>query len=74
MAVYVPAHTLLGGHDWQGAGGDCYFFLKKFCLYAILKLCTEFQFPTMPATVQKVCGVVGGVVVVWWCGGGLGLL
>ena len=27
-------------------------------LYFILKLCTEFQFPTMPATGQK--------VVVWW--------
>ena len=69
-AVYVPAHPLLRGHDRQGGRG--YFFLKKFFLYVILKLCTKFQlfqlFPTMPATGQKVCGVV----VWWWCGGGGG--
>ena len=39
------------------------FVFKKFFLYVILKLCTEFQFPTMPATGQKVCG--GGVVGGW---------
>ena len=33
-----------------------------------LKLCNKFQFPTMPATGQKVCGG-GAVVVWWWCGG-----
>ena len=42
----------------------CGFFLKKFFLYVILKLFTKFQYPTMPATGQKVCGG----------GGGLGLL
>ena len=44
--------------------------LKKFSLYVILKLCAEFQFPTMPATGQKVCGGGGGGgrggVVGWW--------
>ena len=61
-AVYVPAHPLLGGPDQQ-RGGRGLFFLKKFFLYVILKLCTDFQFPTMPATGLKVCGggVVGGV-------------
>ena len=59
-AVYVPAHRLLGGPDWRGG----VFFLKKFFLYVILKLCTQFKFPTMPATGQKVCGGSGGVVVV----------
>ena len=49
------------------AGGG-YFFLKKLFLYVILKLCTKFQIPTMPATGLKVCGGGGGVVV--WCGGG----
>ena len=40
-----------------------------FFLYVFLKLCTEFQIPTMPVTGQKVCGGGGGggvVVVVWW--------
>ena len=49
------------GVGFVGAGGDI--FLKKFFLYVILKLCTKFQYPTMPAAGQKVCG--GGVVVVW---------
>ena len=49
-----------------GVWGGCIFF-KKFCLYVILKLCTEFQILTMPATGQNVCG--GGGVVWWWCGG-----
>ena len=45
-------------------------FFKELFLYVILKLCAKFQFPTMLATGQKVCG--GGVVVgVWWCGGGV---
>ena len=44
---------------------------KKLFLYVILKLCTEFQFPTMPATGQKVCGVGGGGG--GGGGGGLGL-
>ena len=35
-------------------------FFKNFFLYVILKLCTDFQIPTMPATGQKF------VVVVWW--------
>ena len=47
-------------------------FFKKLFIFVILglynkfqfKLCAEFQSPTMPATAQKVCGVV------WWCGGG----
>ena len=56
-----------------GRGGGGYFVLNKFFLYVILKLCTEFQFPTMPATGQKVCG--GGVVgVVGVVGGFLSLL
>ena len=39
----------------------------KFFVVVILKLCTEFQFPSMPATGQKVCGGGGVVVVVvWW--------
>ena len=42
-------------------------FFKELFLYVILKLCAKFQCPTMPATGQKVCGVVGVVVV--WCGG-----
>ena len=42
------------------------FFCKKFFFYVILKLCAEFQFPTMSTTGQKVCGGGGGVVVVWW--------
>ena len=45
------------------------FFFKKFFLFVILKLCAEFQYPTMSATGQKVCGGGGGgggVVVVWW--------
>ena len=45
--------------SWVGVGG-----LKECFLYVILKLCAKFQFPTMPATGQKVCGGV-----VWWCGG-----
>mgnify|MGYP006062915633 CR=1 FL=1 len=45
------------------------FSLEKFFLCVILKLCTEFKFPTMPATGQKVCG--GGVVWWVWCGGWL---
>ena len=48
--------------SWVGVGG-----LKECFLYVILKLCAKFQFPTMPATRQKVCG--GGVV----GGGGLSL-
>ena len=41
-------------------------FVSRICVpYVILKLCAEFQFPTIPVTVQKVCGVV------WWCGGGV---
>ena len=66
-------HLLLGGH-YRLKGGGLIFFLKKFFLYVILKLCAEFQFPTMPATGQKVCGGGGGGVVVWCGGGGLGLL
>ena len=42
-------------------------FFKELFLYVNLKLCAKFQFPTMPATGQKVCGGVVGVVV--WCGG-----
>ena len=51
---------------------------SHFFLYVILKLCTEFQYPNIPAAGQKVCGGVvwcgGGVVVVvlvvvWWVGG-----
>ena len=61
----IEKATKLGNSAFRGGGR--YFFLKKFFLYFILKLCTEFQFPTMPATGQKVCG--GVVVVVWWCGG-----
>ena len=52
----------------MNGGGGLSFFLKKFFLLVILKLCTEFKFPTMPATGQKVCD--GGLV----DGGGLGLL
>ena len=36
---------------------------KLFFLYVTLKLCAKFQFPTVPATGQKVCG---GVVWWWW--------
>ena len=48
-----------------GVGGRWLKFFKECFLYVILKLCAKFQFPTMPATGQKVCG---GVV---WCGGGV---
>ena len=41
---------------------------KELFIYVILKLCAKFQFPTKPATGQKVFGGVV-VVVVWWCGG-----
>ena len=41
-------------------GGGADFFLKKCFLYVILKMCAEFQFPTLPATGQKVCGGGGG--------------
>ena len=47
----------------EGEGGSKLFF-KKFFLYVILKLYAEFQFPTMPATGQQVCG--GVVWWVWW--------
>ena len=40
--------------------------VKECFLYVILKLCAKFQFPTIPATDQKVCGGV-----VWWVGGWL---
>ena len=50
-----------------GGGGGGLNFVKECFLYVILKLCAKFQFPTMLATGQKVCGVV----VWWWCGGGL---
>ena len=50
----------------KGGGGV---FVSRICVpYVILKLCAEFQFPTIPVTVQKVCGVVW-----WWCGGGSSL-
>ena len=51
-----------------GEGGLLIFF-NLFFLYVFLKLCTEFQIPTMPVTGQKVCGGGGGVVWWWWCGG-----
>ena len=47
----------------RGGWGRVYFF-KKLFLYVILKLCVEFQYPTMTATGQKVCGGVVGAV--WW--------
>ena len=39
----------------------CWWMVKKFFLYIILKPCTEFLLPTVRATIQKVC-----VGVVWW--------
>ena len=51
-----------------GGGGGGFDFCKKFFLTVILKLCTQFQFNTVPKTLQKVCGAkCGGYAKV--CGG-----
>ena len=52
----------LGCYSVGGGGWGSHLF-KEFFHHVILKLCAKFQFPTMPATGQKVCGgVVGDVV------------
>ena len=49
--------------SWEECGRELGLnFFKLIFLYFILKLRTEFQFPIMPATGQKVFGgVVGGL-------------
>ena len=54
---------MLGGWGGRERWWGGWNFFNKFTLYVILELCAEFQFPTLPAAGQKVCG--GGVVVVW---------
>ena len=54
----VVFSLILAGRSSVGGGGR----LEWKFLYVILKLCAEFQFPTMTTTGQKVCGVA------WWLG------
>ena len=60
MINKLECYSVQIDYSWEGWGLICF---KELFLYVILKLCAKVQFPTVPATAQKVCGVVV------WCGG-----